>query len=311
MTRFTKTAFTALLSLLSALVSAQAGPNELAKYNPAKRTMSVNETWCIVPIDTAKVKALTGYNPLPVPSDPTIFPGGFPAGKHPMIVFAGYENDIRMTPLNTVPLQIASLMQGAIIIPYSDVTKDGKTPIGVPVNYYIGGTNGQALQAIVPSIASAVSPFEGTTIFPATFAPDTIAAQPLGGGAYSIEVKTYILPNTISGPGVYAEAFDIEFVLTQTSPYTDHTFHSILNQPQLLNNGKCQRNAVYFNFTDADPKMAVANVTLYHEILDSPPAAIEGTYEGVYCYQANGQLVGEVGESCAVAASKVDPKALQ
>ena len=60
-------------------------------------------------------------------------------------------------------------MQGAIIIPNVDVLGDGKTRIAVPVNSYAGGINGQLLQAIVPSIASGVSPFEGTTLFPAVF----------------------------------------------------------------------------------------------------------------------------------------------
>ena len=275
------------------------------------RETDLAPAWCIVPIDTSSVKALTGYDPLPLPSDPTIFAHGFPAGKHPMVVFGGYENDIRMNPFNLVPLQIPSLMQAALIVPYTDVTRDGKTPIGVPINYYIGGTNGQDIKALVPSAASAVSPFEGTTIFPATFAPDNMAVQPLPGGAYSLEVKPYILPNTVSGPGVYAEAFDMLYFLTSQSPYTSHTFHTILNQPQLLNNGLCQRDTLYFNFTDAQPQMAVANITIYHEILDSPPAALEGIYTDVYCYQANGQLVASTGESCKAAAANADPKAKQ
>ncbi|KAL4724332.1 hypothetical protein ACLX1H_008946 [Fusarium chlamydosporum] len=213
-----------ILAVLSALVSfasAQAGPNTLARYNPANRTMSANTNTDILP--------------------------SFPAGKHPVIVQTGYQNDIRMTALNLVPLQIESLMQGSLIVPYVDVTKDRNTPIGVPVNFYIGGTNGRALQAIVPSIASGVSPFEGTTIFPATFAPDTSAAKTLPNGVYSTQAKPYLLPNTISGPGIYAEAFDIQFKLTNDSPYTAHTFHSLINIPQLLNTGKCQRNTVYFN----------------------------------------------------------------
>lgn len=214
-----------------------------------------------------------------------------------------------MTALNLVPLQIESLMQGSLIVPYVDVTKDRNTPIGVPVNFYIGGTNGRALQAIVPSIASGVSPFEGTTIFPATFAPDTSAAKTLPNGVYSTQAKPYLLPNTISGPGIYAEAFDIQFKLTNDSPYTAHTFHSLINIPQLLNTGKCQRNTVYFNESFAEPKMAVAEVTLYHQILATPPAGLEGVYQGVYCYTANGQVVSSVGESCPVAAANMDPTA--
>ncbi|KAF5008740.1 hypothetical protein FDECE_4977 [Fusarium decemcellulare] len=268
--------------------------------------MSVNTTYCLVPINKSLVKTITGYQPLDI--DASILPS-FPAGMHPLIVEAGYQNDIRMTALNIVPLQIASLMQGALIVPWVDATKDGKTAIGAPVNFYIGGTNGKALQAIVPSIASGVSPFEGTTIFPATFAPDTSAAKALPNGLYSVQVKPYLLPNTISGPGIYAEAFDMLFKLTDTSPYTARTFHSLLNIPQLLNNKKCQRNTIYFNETFADPKMAVGEVTLYHQILATPPAGLEGTYTDVYCYSANGQVVSSVGESCLDAAANMDPKA--
>ena len=198
-------------------------------------------------------------------------------------------------------------MQASVIVPFTDVLQDGHTPINVVVNQYVGGTSGQDLQAVVPSIAAGVSPFEGTTTFPATFSPDTAAVRSLSGGLYSIEVKPYLLPNTISGPGVYAEAFDILYSLTQSSPYTDHTFHALLNQPQLLNNGLCQRNTLYFNETFANPKMAVGSVTLYHQILSTPPAALQGTYNNVYCYQANAEQIGYARESCQSAVANQDP----
>lgn len=215
-----------------------------------------------------------------------------------------------MTVLNTIPLQIPSLTQASLVVPYTDVNADGKTPINVPLDYYIGGTNGQDVAALVPSIASGVSPFEGTTIFPARIVPDTAAASALSGGLYSFQVKPYLLPNTISGPGVYAEAFDAIYKLS-SSPYTEHTFHTLLNSPQLLNTGKCQRNTIYFNETFANPHMAIANITLYHQILSTPPAAVEGVYNNVYCYQANGEQVSATGEDCNTAAALVDPKALQ
>ncbi|KAJ5762943.1 hypothetical protein N7533_001624 [Penicillium manginii] len=300
--------YLAALAALCHLTSAQAGPNTLAQYNPSKRTMSVNATFCILPISKADARTISGHEPLDIPK--SVLPS-FPDGMHPLIVQAGINNDIRMTALDLVPLQIPTLMQGSLILPYVDVTKDGKTPINAPINNYIGGTDGHDLQALVPAIAAGVSPFEGTNTFPATFTPDDAAVESLPGGIYSINVKPYLLPNTISGPGVYAEAFDMLYTLTQASPYTDHTFHNLLNHPQLLNNGKCQRNQLYFNETFAEPKMAVANVTLYHQILSTPPALIEGQYTDVHCYVANAEQVGDVGESCASAAAKVDPMALQ
>lgn len=314
-----------VFGLLMPLCQAQADPNTLARYNPANRTMSANTStykasylkyccslltkfraYCLVPISKTLVKTITGYNPLDI--DTGILPS-FPTGKHPLIVQAGYNKDIRMTALNLVPLQIDSLMQGSLIVPFVDVTKDGQTPIGVPVNYYIGGTNGQPLQAIVPSVASGVSPFEGTTIFPATFSPDTSAARALPNGFNSIQVKPFLLPNTISGPGIYAEAFDMSFKITDSSPYTAHTFHSLLNIPQLLNTNKCQRNTVYFNESSSEPQMVTGEVTLYHQILATPPQGLEGVYRDVYCYSANGQIVSSVGEPCKEAAANMDPEA--
>lgn len=264
--------------------------------------------FCLLPISKAEARTLSGYEPLDIPKN--VLPS-FPDGMHPLIIQAGYNNDIRMTALNLVPLQIPSLMQGSLILPYVDVTKDGKTPINTPINNYVGGTDGHDLQALVPAIAAGISPFEGTDTFPASFAPDNAVVESLPDGLYSISVKPYLLPNTVSGPGIYAEAFDMLYTLTQTSPYTDHTFHDLLNRPQLLNNGKCQRNQLYFNGSFADPKMAVANVTLYHQILSTPPALIEGQYTNVHCYLANAEQVGDTGETCASAAAKVDPMALQ
>ncbi|KAJ4165958.1 hypothetical protein NW765_007184 [Fusarium oxysporum] len=295
-----------VLGLVVSLCQAQADPNTLARYNPANRTMSANTTYCLVPISKTLVKTITGYDPLDI--DTGVLPS-FPTGKHPLIVQAGYQKDIRMTALNLIPLQIDSLMQGSLIVPFVDVTKDGQTPIGVPVNFYIGGTNGQPLQAIVPSVASGVSPFEGTTIFPATFSPDASAARALPNGFNSIQVKPFLLPNTISGPGIYAEAFDISFKTTDSSPYTAHTFHSLLNIPQLLNTNKCQRNTVYFNESSSEPVMAVGEVTLYHQILATAPQGLEGVYRDVYCYSANGQVVSSLGEPCKVAAANMDPEA--
>ncbi len=86
------------------------------------------------------------------------FPGGFPAGKHPLIVSSGYSGDIRMKALNAVDLYIESLMQGYIIAPFVDYLEDGKSAFGMPINYYIGGTNGQNLAAIVPCMKRPLFP---------------------------------------------------------------------------------------------------------------------------------------------------------
>lgn len=262
------------------------------------------KAFCILPIEKDDARKISGQDLLDIPSD--ILPS-FPADKHPLVVQGGYNNDIRMTALDILPLQIEALMQGSITVPYTDVIGDG-TPITVPINNYIGGTDGRDLQAIVPAIAAGVSPFEGTTFFATTFAPDTASAQPLGNNLYSLQAKPYLLPNQLSGPGIYAEAYDMLYSLTNESPYTERTFHDLLSRPLLLNNGNCQGVSIYFNQSFTDPKMAVANVTLYHQILGTPPADIEGLYEDVYCYQANGVLVADVGVDCEDA--RVDPAAV-
>ena len=109
---------------------------------------------------------------------------------------------------------------------------------------------------------------------------------------------------------MYFEAFDMLFSLTNESRDTVQTFHALINQPQLLNNNKtCQCNTIYFNSTFASPKMAVGDVTVYHQLVDAPPASIAGTYHGVQGYQANGQSVAGTGESCVTAAAEMDAKA--
>lgn len=296
------------MAVLVPTALAQAGPNTLAVYNPANRTTSLNATFCILPIPKNVVKIVTGYDPLDVPT--SILPS-FPPNMHPLLLQGSYQNDIRMTALNIAPLQIPGLTQASLIIPYTDVTKDGRTPIGFPVNYYIGGIDGKDLEALVPSIVSGISPFEGTTIAPASIVPDDAAVQSLPKGLYNFQAKPYILPNSVSGPGVMGEAIDLLYELTQQSPYTSHTFHSLLNIPQLLNTGLCQRVSLYFNESFAGPQMGRGNATLYHQpLLSTPPTIIAGTYKDVYCYQGNAELVASyIGESCPVAAARADPAA--
>jgi len=306
----------ALATLLS-FANAQAGPNTLAVYNPANRTMSSNESWFIVPVATSSLQPLVPWPLLTPPDDTTLFPLGFPAGYHPVIIAAGYINDIRMNPENLVPLEIPSLMQADIIVPYTDRLQDGQTPFGYSLNYYIGGTNGDDLESLVPSLASDVSPFEGTTIYPAEFAPSTAASQSLGGGIFSIEVNPFVVPNDISGPGVTFNAFAILYENDPTPIYTPHTFHSILNQPQILNEGQCQRNTFYFNASFANPTFSSANITVISTALlgvtlpNSPPSALQGVYTNVVGYTANGELVASLPEDCALSPSYVPAAATE
>ena len=79
--------------------------------------------WFVLPVNTTSVQSLVSYPLLTPPySDTTLFPKGFPANAHPVLVSAGYMNDIRMANL-----QIPSLKQGSVYIPYTDRLKNGKT----------------------------------------------------------------------------------------------------------------------------------------------------------------------------------------
>lgn len=83
----------------------------------------------------------------PPVTDTSLFPTGFPAGMHPVVVSTGYQNDIRM--LN---LDIKALFSGGVAVPYVDYLGDKKTPFNFLVQGYIGGINGNDLEAVVPSM---------------------------------------------------------------------------------------------------------------------------------------------------------------
>ena len=137
----------ALAALLCAHIALGQAPNTIARKYPNDRTSSMNGTWVIIPIDTAAVQKVTQpYLLLPVPAnDRTLFPQGFPAGKHPVVVSSGYMNDIRMSAL-----EIDTLLGASIYVPFTDRLRDGKTPFTYPARNYIGGVNGMDLSGLVP-----------------------------------------------------------------------------------------------------------------------------------------------------------------
>ncbi|KAL8849062.1 MAG: hypothetical protein Q9221_005961 [Calogaya cf. arnoldii] len=285
-------------------------PNTLAFYNPNLRTTCYNATWFIIPVDKASAQSLTPY-PLITPpfSDKIMFPTGFPPNTHPVVVSTGYQNDIRMANL-----QIESLLSASVYIPYTDRLRDGKTPFQTAVQNYIGGVNDQDsqafLQALIPSIVGSLG---GSTIFAASFAPNDDAYAPIASNptTYTARVKQIIIPNPVSGPEVKPEAFDLAFYFTRTPLYTEKTFKTLINQPQILNNQLlCQRNIYYFNETFAEPRLGVGNVTVYAPPAGALPAKLAGRYVGQGGYSASGQMVGYNQEGCRSAAEKVDPSAL-
>ncbi|KAL9584226.1 MAG: hypothetical protein Q9212_002255 [Teloschistes hypoglaucus] len=154
---------------------------------------------------------------------------------------------------------------------------------------------------------------EGTNIFVAQFAPTNDAYAPIDSNPneFSARVQQVIVPNPASGPGIVPEAFDFDFVSTKTPLYTDHTFHSLLNQPLILTNGLCQRNTYYFNETFTNPTMRSGNVTLFGPPAGAAPKVLAKKYIKQGGISASAELVGYNAELCKDASAKVDPMALQ
>ncbi|KAL8720652.1 MAG: hypothetical protein Q9225_002522 [Loekoesia sp. 1 TL-2023] len=281
-------------------------PNTLAFYNPNLRSACYNATWFILPIAKSSVQSLVPFPLLTPPfSDKTLFPKGFPANTHPVVVATGYQNDIRMANL-----QIQALMAGNIYVPYTDRLKNGKDAFNHPVQNYIGGVNGKDIEGVVPSL---VGTAEGTNIVLSSFAPNNDAYAPIASNPneFTAEVKPIVLSNTFSGPSIKPEAFDFDFITARTPLYTSHTFHALINQPIILTNGLCQRNPYYFNETFAAPVLRSGNVTLYGPTAGSVPSALAGKYTTQGGYSASGENLGYNAESCASAAANADPKAYQ
>lgn len=131
------TALAATLSSLATLTTAQCN-NQVAAFNPNLRTMSSNSTWFIVPVPKAAAQKAVdasfpgyGLTLLDVPSDPNVFPDGFPSGYQPVLVTTGYTDDIRISALQID----GALPQGTIYVTY--VSKGGSsTPLAAQASSY-------------------------------------------------------------------------------------------------------------------------------------------------------------------------------
>ncbi len=208
-------------------------------------------------------------------------------------------------------LRIESLLGAAIIVPFTDRLKDGKTPFNYPLRNYIGGVNGKDIKAVIPTL---VGTAQGTNIFIGGFEPDDGPYAPLASNPneYVAQVQKVLLPNPISGPGVQPAAFDLNFVSASASQYTERTYRSMINQPSILTNTMCQRNTYYFNQTFSDPVMRIGNATLYGPArAGTLPAALENRYERQGGQSASAVMVGFDVEDCQTAAANVDPDSVQ
>lgn len=224
-----------------------------------------------------------------------------------------------------------ALFSGSIYVPYTDRLNDGKTPFNYPVRNYIGGLNGEDVRGVVPGKSSGtrrvagcgiqsrltildlagVATGTGTTLLIASFIPENEAYALVASNEFIAQVKPVIVPNTISGPEVKQEAFDLDFGTTTTPLYADKTIRALVNQPIILTNGLCQRNTHYFNETFTAPTSRSGNVTLYGPISGSVPQELAGKYSKQGGYSANAEVVGYNPETCSTAAARLDPKAIQ
>lgn len=110
--------------------------------------MTLPSAFFICPVDIEKVAAaVRPYKLLALPTnDTSLFPNGFPAGKHPVVTQISFQNDIRMSALQLMD----PLLGASIQVPYVDRLNDGETPFSFSVKQYIGGVNGKDISALVP-----------------------------------------------------------------------------------------------------------------------------------------------------------------
>lgn len=258
----------------------------------------------LVPVDdSALLELIKPHQLVPLPS--ADFPNGYPAGKHPLLVWTGMENDIRQT-IAGIPAYISGLVSSSVIVPYVDVLGDGKSPFEIGVKGFMGGVNGQDLQGLVPSLVGTLAD-GGYPLVTSHLDPNTAAYQPLPHDLFYQNTYEELVPQLVSGPGVYPSAIDTQFSDTAAPLVPFRTIKKVLNQPILLPAGQCQRNGYWFNETFADPIPRTGQVTLYAQSLPSQLAGTGAvTYkDSVTAWSADGQVIGFLSESCANATKNV------
>lgn len=229
----------------------------------------------------------------------------------------GLSSDIRMSILQIT----TGLKVGQVYISY--VSLNGSpSPLQAQANGYIAGDDGPLPEGLVPTIATSVI-FGGNPSRLGQFTPDTAPYQSEGGAILSAQAKWALLPNPISGPGVYPEAWDFEFttLASSSSKYTAKGFKYLINLPTLLPTGKCQRSAYYFTNATANPLFFSGNVTFGpgadgSSVLSSalmgasPDGAGTGIYPDVDGYGGCAQSVGNDIQGCDEASATTDPNTL-
>lgn len=226
-------------------------------------------------------KAVAPYkliNKLPL----AVFPkGSFPKNAHPVIVQIGHQNNISQFG----HLQIPKMMAGRLLVPFVDRLGNGLTPFNYPLKNWISGV-GDSLKGLVPTLAGNLKGTEAT--FNPGFGP---AYTAMDSDTYSAQVSQFI---------------DMAFTPDEMPLFTNHTFHMMLNQPQMLDSiglDKCFRNTIYFNQSNAQPSFRNGNVTFHKDL---HLTGFPGFYPSISGFSATGQEIGYNAQICSKAAHDVD-----
>lgn len=282
---------------------------------------SIFLAWFIVPVpkDAALASArqkfpLANLRLLDVPSTPDLFPNGFPEGMHPVLTTIATTADIRLTVL-----QIDGILKsGNAIVPF--VAKSGSNDaIAATLNGYIAGPEGPLPNGLVPAVASGLL-FGGNPLRLGQFDPTSDAYMADGVGGFSARAAWALVPNPLSGPGVYPEAIDMAFKTSSNSRYGARTFKTLISQPILLPSGMCQRNQYYFTNATANPVLRNGQVT-FGPAADGVGVTMgklmqasqgrTGIYADVDGFGACAQSVGFNPESCEDAVANFDEASLE
>lgn len=291
-------------------------------YHPSTPVHILTSTsaWFVVPVPKDAVLAaarqkfpLANLRLLDIVSTPDFFPNGFPEGMHPILTNIAVNGDTRMSVL-----QIDGILKNAAIMAPYVAKSDSDAPITATLNTYIAGPNGPLPQGLVPAVASSLL-FGGTPIRLGQFSPTAEAYMVDGSGTNSARAAWALVPNTLSGPGVYPEAVDFSFTTARRSRYGARTIKTLINTPLLLPSGLCQRNTYYFTNATALPVLRTGAVTfgpgadgvgLTSGGLMQAGGDGRGIYGDVDGFSACAQTVGNNIEECEVAAGNVDPVSL-
>ncbi|KAJ8112004.1 hypothetical protein OPT61_g5538 [Boeremia exigua] len=305
-------------------------PNTLAVHNPNIRTMTgnlsrfylqigctacsqPNVAWFLTPVPKQKVlKALEEAYPsnilfkqltlLDLSSIPGVPSELFAGDMHPILTVGGLNADIRQSALQiSGPLLTASTM-----VPFVSY-KNSKTLMNAPLNGYIGGENRGTLidrlrlAGLIPALVSSL--VGGIELRVGDFLPANAAYQCDGNGECFENSKWVILPNEISGPGVYPEAVDTAFRERSGSHYPLSFWETVINQPIILKGilaGQCQRNTYFFNESTAEVQYRSGEVTFGASSsgFGITRGTLQGKYTGLQGMSACAQNVGFMPEKC-------------